>query len=237
MPSPELLSHSIVIGEEEVHRLIGKAKPVLEVQPARFGGRVELWARECEARDGQIDEVVTYMVNGHRVSYVENQGIDPDTEEEFDVFHVACDCALGYVDAVAPSELVPKVVQCGNTQIALQRRAAWVDHTYRTSEMLYHLRDETTGDFEQSNDYHILAMNSLAYVLELDALHPEEWPATIISGQHQASIMSTMLQLHPDVVRWYGQMMERAGVIEFDGETMRLTDSRYQEMVDALEDN
>lgn len=115
-------------------------------------------------------------------------------------------------------------------------RAALVDRTYRTREILNALRDTEVGDFEQPVSFHRFAVKTIGVVLELDALHPEEWPATVISGQHQVSILSTMLQLHPEVVRWYGRILEDEGTIDFDGETMRLTADKYQEMIDALED-
>ncbi len=35
-------------------------------------------------------------------------------------------------------------------------------------------------------------------------------------------MLATLFQLHPEVVKWYGRMLEESGVIEdFDGEILR----------------
>jgi hypothetical protein len=45
----------------------------------------------------------------------------------------------------------------------------------------------------------------------------------VISGEHRVSVLATLFQLHPEVVKWYGRMLEESGVIEdFDGEVLRL---------------
>ena len=45
----------------------------------------------------------------------------------------------------------------------------------------------------------------------------------MISGEHRVSVLATLFQLHPEVVKWYGRMLEESGVIEdFDGEVLRL---------------
>ena len=45
----------------------------------------------------------------------------------------------------------------------------------------------------------------------------------MISGEHRVSVLSTLFQLHPEVVKWYGRLLEDSGVIEdFDGEILRL---------------
>ena len=42
--------------------------------------------------------------------------------------------------------------------------------------------------------------------------------------QHRVSVLATLFQLHPEVVKWYGRMLEESGVIEdFDGEILRLS--------------
>jgi hypothetical protein len=118
----------------------------------------------------------------------------------------------------------------------LQQRAAFVDHTYRTREIMKVFRDEETGDFEQPDVFHDLGMRTVANVLELDFLHPAEWPGNLIQGRHQVSILSTMLQLHPSVVGWYCKRMEEQGIVELEGDSVKLTDVTRQQMVDALED-
>ena len=115
------------------------------------------------------------------------------------------------------------ILGCAAVLRALQRRAAFVDYTYRTCEILAALRDPDTGDFEQSNAFHEFAVKTIASILELDARHPEEWPGNVISGEHRVSVLATLFQLHPEVVKWYGRMLEESGVIEdFDGEILRL---------------
>ena len=137
-------------------------------------------------------------------------------------YHIVCDCING-VEGNSPQESVEHILGCAAVLRALQRRAAFVDHTYRTCEILAALRDPETGDFEQSNAFHEFAVKTIASILELDARHPEEWPGNVISGEHRVSVLATLFQLHPEVVKWYGRMLEESGVIEdFDGEILRL---------------
>jgi len=43
------------------------------------------------------------------------------------------------------------------------------------------------------------------------------------NGEHRVSVLSTLFQLHPEVVKWYGRLLEESGVIEdFDGEILKL---------------
>ena len=66
-------------------------------------------------------------------------------------------------------------------------------------------------------------MKTIGNILELDARHPKEWPGNVINGEHRASVLATLFQLHPEVVKWYGRLLEESGVIEdFDGEILKL---------------
>ena len=72
--------------------------------------------------------------------------------------------------------------------------------------------------------FHKFAVQTIANILELDARHPEEWPGNVITGEHRVSVLSTLFQLHPEVVKWYGRLLEESGVIEdFDGEILKLS--------------
>lgn len=223
MAGPELLGHSVIVSEEEVHKLIHVAKEVREPQPSNFTGRVAIWAEERELRGDSIGHAVTYIENGpHHVSWVKHEGIN-DQGETYCMHHLVCDCAAGKVDENTPEKLVEQLLVCRGVRQALQRRAAYVGYTYRTGEVLSALRDPETGDFEQPNVFHETAVKTVASILELDAKHPQEWPGNTINGEHRVSILATMFQLHPEVVKWYGTMLEDAGVItDFDGETLKL---------------
>ena len=49
----------------------------------------------------------------------------------------------------------------------------------------------------------------------------------MINGEHRVSVLATLFQLHPEVVKWYGRLLEESGVIEgFDGEILRLAPKR-----------
>ena len=86
------------------------------------------------------------------------------------------------------------------------------------------MQDPETGDFEQSSAFHKFVVKTIANILELDARHPEEWPGNVINGEHRVSVLSTLFQLHPEVVKWYGRLLEESGVIEdFDGEILKLS--------------
>jgi hypothetical protein len=167
---------------------------------------------------------MTYIENGpHHVSWIHHEGEDWQSGEPFCGYHIVCDCING-VEGNSPQESVAHILGCAAVLRALQRRAAFVDHTYRTCEILAALRDPSTGDFEQSNAFHEFAVKTIASILELDARHPEEWPGNVISGEHRVSVLATLFQLHPEVVKWYGRMLEESGVIEdFDGEILRLS--------------
>jgi hypothetical protein len=220
----KILRHSVSIDEEQVFSLIHKPVALAELQPSRFAGRVALWAEDAERRYGDsINPVMTYVENGpHRVAWIRHEGEDVRTGERFCVYHIVCDCIAG-VEGNSPRESVAQILGCRAVLRALQRRAAFVDHTYRTCEILSALRDPETGDFEQPNAFHQFAVKTIAGLLELDARHPEEWPGNVISGEHRVSVLSTLFQLHPEVVKWYGRLLEETGVIaDFDGEVLRL---------------
>ena len=49
-------------------------------------------------------------------------------------------------------------------------------------------------------------------------------PIAVILVTVEVSVLATLFQLHPEVVKWYGRMLEGSGVIEdFDGEILRLS--------------
>ena len=182
MRSGKILRHSVSIDEEEVFSLIHIPLAVHEFQPSRFVGRVAAWAEQAERRYGDsVNPVMTYVENGpHRVSWIYHEGDDWRSGERFSTYHIVCDCIAG-VEGNSPRESVDYVLGCGAVLRALQRRAAFVDHTYRTCEILAALRDPDTGDFEQPNAFHTFAVKTIASILELDARHPEEWPGNVIS--------------------------------------------------------
>jgi hypothetical protein len=225
MRTGKILRHSVRIDEEEVFSLIHTPVELAEPQPSQFTGRVALWAESAEQQYGDsINPVITYVENGpHRVSWIHHEGEDWRSGERFSVYHIVCDCSSG-VEGNSPQEAVAHILGCRAVLHALQRRAAFVDHTYRTCEILAALRDPETGDFEQPNAFHEFAVKTIASILELDARHPDEWPGNVISGEHRASVLATLFQLHPEVVKWYGRLLEESGVIEdFDGEIFRLS--------------
>ena len=225
MRSGKILRHSVSIDEQEVFSLIHKSVELPEPQPSRFEGRVASWAESAERRYGDsINPVMTYVESGpHHVSWIYHEGEDWRSGESFCIYHIVCDC-IASVEGNSPRESVDHILGCRAVLRALQRRAAFVDHTYRTCEILAALRDVDTGDFEQSNTFHRFAVQTIANILELDARHPDEWPGNVISGEHRVSVLSTLFQLHPEVVKWYGRMLEESGVIEdFDGEILKLS--------------
>ena len=225
MTSGGVLRHSVRIDEQEVFCLIHQPVELLELQPSRFEGRVATWAEYAERRYGDsIYPVMTYVESGpHRVSWIHHEGEDWRSGETFCTHHIVCDCIAG-VEGNSPRESVEQIVGCGAVLRALQRRAAFVDHKYRTGEILAALRDPDAGDFEQSSAFHTFAVKTIASILELNARHPKEWPGNVINGEHRVSVLSTLFQLHPEVVKWYGRLLEESGVIgDFDGEILKLS--------------
>jgi hypothetical protein len=220
----KILRHSVRIDEQDVFSLIHRPVELAELQPSRFTGRVASWAEHAERRYcDSINPVITYVESGpHRVSWIYHEGEDWRTGERFCTYHIVCDCIAG-VEGNSPRESVERILGCAAVLRALQRRAAFVDHTYRTCEILAALRDPGTGDFEQSGAFHTFAVKTIASILELDARHPDEWPGNVIHGEHRVSVLATLFQLHPEVVKWYGRLLEESGVVEdFDGEILRL---------------
>lgn len=224
MSSGEILRHSVSIDEREVFLLIHQPVELLELQPSGFSGRVASWAEHAERRYGDsINPVMTYVESGpHRVAWVYHEGEDWRSGERFCTYHIICDCIAG-VEGNDPRASVDHVLGCTAVLRALQRRAAFVAHKYRTGEILAALRDPDAGDFEQPNAFHTFAVKTIGNILELDVRHPREWPGNVINGEHRVSVLATLFQLHPEVVKWYGRLLEEAGVIEdFDGEILKL---------------
>ena len=224
MRTGKILRHSVSIDEEEVFSLIHTPVELLEPQPSRFDGRVASWAEHAEQPLRRLDQPRHDLRRERAASRLVDppRGRGHALGRAFCVYHIVCDCIAG-VEGNSPQESVAHILGCTAVLRALQRRAAFVDHTYRTCEILAALRDPETGDFEQPNAFHEFAVKTIASILELDARHPEEWPGNVISGEHRVSVLSTLFQLHPEVVKWYGRMLEESGVIEdFDGEILRL---------------
>ena len=201
MSSVDVLKHSVTLDEELVFDLIKKPQEIVEVQPSNFVGRVAIWAEEVEQRYG--DSVIprtTYTENGpHRVSWVYHEGEDSVTGEPFCTHHIACDF-IGGLEGNSTDSEVDYIVLCDALTF----------------------RDTETGDFEQPITYHWMALESIKALMKLDAEHPAEWPANLKNGEHSVSVMATMLQLNPEVVKWYGRNLEQEGIIsDFDGETLR----------------
>ncbi len=230
MASPEIIKHTITFNAERVFEIAQIPKEVEVGADRNFDGRVAYWADATRQRYGDIIvPTTTYKENGHRGSWIHHSGEDWQTGESFSTYHIVCDCA-GAVEGNSPNDLIRQGAMCGEMRAILQKRAAFVDHTYHASEILAALREEDKGDFEQPNKFHNFGARTIATLLELDARHPAEWPGNLIQGQHQASILATMLQVHPEVVKWYGRMLEERGVIDFDGENMSLTRATLEEL-------
>ena len=225
MTSGGVLRHSVSIDEQEVFAADPQARRAARAAAESFRGPGRVVGRYAERRYGDsINPVMTYIESGpHRVSWIHHEGEDSRTGERFCTYHIICDCIAG-VEGNSPQESVDYILGCAAVLRALQRRAAFVDHTYRTCEILAALRDPETGDFEQPNTFHKFAVKTIANILELDARHPKEWPGNVINGEHRVSVLATLFQLHPEVVKWYGRLLEESGVIDdFDGEILKLS--------------
>ena len=146
--------HSVSIHEEEVCALIHRPVELHELQPSRFTGRVASWAEHAAHRYGDaINPVMTYVGTGR----IASRG----------------STTRGWIGGRGNVRRLPPRLRlhrrrrgqlavgvrrfdlgCRAVLRALQRRAAFVDHTYRTCEILAALRDPSTGDFEQPNTFH-----------------------------------------------------------------------------------
>lgn len=229
MAFDDTFRHSSFIDESEVFSHIGIAKPVVELKPSNFEGPMQEWADERDTNFG--DSIISRLVyvdkvgrEDHRVAWVRHSGIDFENGESFCLHHIACDCILE-----ADRDLDPdRIFSCEALLSVLNKRGWWVSTQYRFDEVLKYYKNPDVGDFEQSDDHHYFVTRSIAYILEHDYRHPEAWMGNIRSGCHLNSLMSVIMQKPPEVMRWYGEIMCQAGVIDFDGEIFVLEDSAIE---------
>ena len=226
MRSGKILRHSVSIDEQEVFCLIHKPVELLRAPAESFHRPCRLVGRACGASLRRLDQPRHDLRRGRALIASRGSTTKVRTGKR----------ARGSAPTTSSATASPAwretrrgspsthILGCTAVLRALQRRAAFVDHTYRTCEILAALRDPETGDFEQPNAFHKFAVQTIANILELDARHPEEWPGNVINGEHRVSVLSTLFQLHPEVVKWYGRLLEESGVIEdFDGEILKLS--------------
>ncbi len=209
--------------EDEVFELTGKANEVRILEPSNFEGPMLKWATQREQQFGDLvlSRVVYKEVlfnNPHRVAWVYHENLDFESGEHNKGHHILCDCI---VEAEIEDD-IDLMFKCSALQTVLEKRAWLISNKFRMSEIFGAYSDEEVDDFEQNPYARELALRTIAYLLEYDQLHPEGWVANVVSGQHHASLLALIMQQPPEIVRWYAEMLESTGEIEFDGETLRL---------------
>ena len=205
--------------------MIHKPVELPELQPSRFAGRVASWAEYAEGRYGDsINPVMTYVESGpHRVSWIYHEGEDWRSGERFCTYHIVCDCIAGSRETLRAS---PSITSWAARAVlrALQRGRPSSTTPIEPARSWPPCETPRPATSSSPNVFHKFAVQTIASILELDARHPEEWPGNVINGEHRVSVLATLFQLHPEVVKWYGRLLEESGVIEdFDGEILRLS--------------
>ncbi len=213
--------------ESVVFELVGKAQEVRELRPSNFEGPVAVWAnvREQKFGDTILPRHVYTERSGdeeHRVAWVYHSGIDFESGETFSDHHIACDCLLEAEQSDSQDPILP--LDCDALRSVLNKRAWFVNATFRIDEVMKVFKDGKAGDYEQLPAVHDFSVRTIAYLLEHDTRHPESWVGNVITGQHQVSLLSVVMQQPPEIIRWYGELLEQTGLVEFDGETLSLTE-------------
>jgi hypothetical protein len=220
--------------EIQVFQLTGQARTVRELQPSHFAGPIAEWAHEREQDFGDtiISRHVYAEVKGgkmHRVAWLYHEGVDFEDGEPFCRHHIGCDCLLESQRLGEPDLMF----SCESLLSVLNKRAWFVNATYGTEAVMRqipHLPAEALFGVPRPALEKAFSIATIGYILEHDARHPESWVGTIMDREHQATLLALVLQQDPDEVREHAETMESVGTIEFDGETMRLSEDEREKI-------
>jgi len=203
----------------------------IEARREYFVDDIAEWAKKRARKFGDLiiaKQMYVEFAGGekHSVAWVEHSGQDPEDGETYHVHHIACDCTR-YKD---PDDIDDEMefFGCPVMQNALEERAHFVDRTYRLHDTIKSYDDEALEDYEKSSEYHDIVLGTMEDILLWDRRQPQLWLANVMSGQHSAHLMGEILRQPVESVRLYADILQLNGKIEFDGETMRLTDDEEQ---------
>lgn len=185
------------------------------------------WAAARVSKFAEIVEPTALYVSAdqaHTVAWVRHSGLVEGRAESpkgYHVHHVVCDCAAEVGDTAAHPD---EVLGCDYVQEVLNQRAVEIGKKQAAGDMLSRLYrfDETTQDLRLCQIGQELVLLTIAYVLETDKNHPEQWMANRISGLHDIERLAVIVQQDTSAVMPILEQMEEVGLVEVRGDKVKL---------------
>ncbi len=155
----------------------------------------------------------------HRVAWVDHLGVNRRTGSPFHLHHVVCDCAY-YANSSFPEE--DELADCEILQNAVVERTDLIANQHRVREMIESFGNIPATDFDRNNELNDILTTSIESILLFDHLHPEEWAGNVVSGEHDVSLLSLIVDQPPDAIRLCADILAFQGKVEITGDTVRL---------------
>lgn len=215
--------------EIEVFELTGEAREVRELHASNFDGPVADWAHERMEKYGETIiprhvYVESVGQSEHRVAWIYHDGMELRDDEmvTFCMHHVACDCSPEVEKAETEEEKQEIIGDCPALKNVLRKRAHLVNATYGMDNILSLIYDQDRPAHEQSSATQHFVIRSILYLLEHDYRHPESWIANVESGWDLINLMANVMQLRPEDVRWYAELLQEEKMVQTDGQVIVL---------------
>lgn len=224
--------------EVEVFTLTGQAKTVRELQPSNFAGPVAEWANERMHNFGEtivprhVYIEPTASGEEHRVAWIYHDGLDLDAQQSFCMHHVACDCSQAVDNAETPKEKQEIIGNCQPLINVLNKRAWFINTTYGMDNVFSSFYDPERPAYEQTSEAESFAVSSIMYMLEHDYRHPESWMANVESGWTLINLVAKVMNLHPEDVQWFTELLKTQDLVETDGVVISLS-QRFKDGIET----
>lgn len=195
-----------------------------------FRGNVPKWASDRARRIGDIiipkHACITLSGNindgeptpAHRTFYIEHSGMIPMTEEKYHRHHMVCDCVLKR--NLNDGQGGVNLEACFDLHLAANLRAR------RFGKDILSAPDSL--DELETDPYRILvggdqiALAAIETALSADAVMPEIWPGTVVSGEMPVEQVGELTGQPLENVVWLAEVLQSQGKVAFDGQKLRL---------------
>lgn len=168
----------------EIFDLVGVSEPMAEWMAKAHSIGATVVPR-------QVYNVRLFEQHDHRVGWFYSSYREED--RVIDQHHIACDC-IASIDN--PVEDMDKIIDCTAVIHALNHRAARVGEVLGSKQILeYYGKSE--GALTVKACAVISAKALINFVMNHEKVHPESWWANVVSGEHQISLLASILQVEP----------------------------------------
>ncbi len=146
----------------------------------------------------------------HTVAWLHRSGMDLNTGEPYDYHHLACDC----MPQAEIEGSMAGMFACESLSTALLGRAQTIRAEFGLPDILP--ADPTARMWTGGKQ---IVVSTMLYILERDRLHPESWMANYMSGRHELSLLSLVLNREVAELAMYAEILQEAGKVEVNNAT------------------